>query len=423
MASENFEAGILPGRTEFVRETTPGVTPADPSWVLFSDLVRTFEPVINPQTVARDALGNPDTEESHPSTEASEATIAYDLQQWLVDGSGNALDAAYDAIARTTDNRLPNTHTVVRRTEQNGLLAANTLNGSTSRDTRQYFVGRGGHWNELTLALEPSDTPAWQVEGTYLFERAERQQIDQPTDGESPTELTVKSTDTADTSQTVTIEDEGASTTEDVPLDGTNLQSTSGTFSDVDVVVVDADTVGDVVVAINTGSSTTPTEGDELARLKGTDAFAHDLGQLGVPALGSGSHASAIGTAYQLAYDGDTIERPSGTAIAANIGTHELTVTNNVEPGSRATTPTPSLAAGKRELELAATVWGETERYQQVLELVTAAGNDYVWTPASGDTLTLGNTKVTAVEASEEAQQGRMEIDVTVAQQESVTIA
>lgn len=414
------EAGILPGRTEFTRESARGETPANPAFKSYSDAVQAFEPAINPQTAARGALGNADNEASHVTVEGSTLTVTYDLQRWLVDGGGAPLDAAYDGIARDAANRLPNTHTVVRRTEQFGLAAENTLSGNTSRDRRNYFVGRGGRISDVTISLAPGDTPVWQVEVTYQFERARRHVFDQPASG---TLLVVRSTDAGDTTQTLTIEDEGAGTTEDVPLDGTNLVSTSATFADIDAAELDAQTDGDVIVAVNSGSATTPAEGDQLGELTGALAYQHGEGDIGVPALGTGSHEGDIGTGYELAFDGDTLERPAGTAIAENVGTHEVAVSNNVEPGARGTTPFPSLEEGAREITVSSTVWGEAERRDRIIDMLQAGANDYVWTPASGDSLTVEQMKQTEVAAAEEVGQGRLEIDVTFSQQEGVVVA
>jgi len=232
----------------------------------------------------------------------------------------------------------------------------------------------------------------------------------------------VQSDDGADDGETLTVEDEGAGTSEDVTLDASasNGVQTTATFADIDALWASAHLEGEVRVYEDDGSGTSP--GDQLATLRGAAAYPHDLGDRGVPALGSGSHAGSLGSAYEVAYDGDTLQL-GGEDIADNFGTHEVSVANNVDSNAKGDSPVPSLNAAKRECEVASTVWGEVERYEHILDLLTATGQNYVWTPQAGDSLTLGNIAETEVTGTQEAQQGKMEVDLTLAQQESVTIA
>lgn len=424
MSAPSYESGQRPARIEFVRESTLGTTPADPSFEAYSDAVRSFEPAVTPNTAAQDALGDSDSAGSYIGVEESELVITYDLQRWLTDGSGNAVDAAYDAFARDADNRLPNSHTVVRRMEQTGIDASNTVSGNTSYDTRQYWVGRGGAIDEAVLTGDPSEGGPVQVEATYAFERLRPHQIDQP---DSDTLLAVKSSSSNDTSQSVTIEDEGASTTETVSLDGTTVVSTSSTFSGIDAVELSAETEGTVTVAINTGTDTSPTEGDALTKLKGTGDYDSDDGDLGVPALGSGSHAGSVGSNYELLEDGDTVDLPDGTAIGDNIAAIEVSVSNNINRQGRASSAGPAIAAEKRECEIAATVFGESEEFGHVMDSVTTNPMDFKWTFSDGPTdtgsLTISNAKVLEVGATEEPHQSVKEVEITAGQQEGVTIA
>lgn len=419
-----MEAGIQPYRLEFVRETTKGVTPDNPDWSLFSDNARSFEPALDPAIQAQEGLGDVDYAGSFAGNEQGELSVLYDLQQWLIDGSSNALDASYDGVERDSDNRLPNTHSVVRRIDVSSLDAGNTINGSTSYDTRLYFVGKGGKVDEAVFTANIDSGQPIAVELSYLFEKGRYYQIDQPDSG---TLLTVKSTDSSDTSQTLTIEDEDAGTTEDVSLDGTNVVSTSSQFSDIDALELDAETVGDVVVSINDGTNSSPTEGDNLAKLYGQTSYDQGEGDLGVPALGSGSHASTISSSYELPLDGDKIELPSGTALSNNITSTEMTFSNNVDPKATDDGPRPTLVEGGRDAEVSATVFDETETYAKTIEMLKNTSQNFKWTPSdpNGDTgsITLGNTDITDVSEAEEARQDVIEVDVTIGNQESVTVA
>lgn len=424
MTSKSFESGIQPDRLEFVRETSRGVTPSNPSWILYSDTARTFDDSIDPQIEAQENLGDPDYAGSFAGTEQSEMTVVYDLQQWLIDGSGNAQDASYDGASRNSDNRLANSHSVVRRMDLAGIAAGNTINGSTSYDTRLYFVGKGGLIDQCTFTANIDSGQPIQPELAYMFEKSRRYQIDQP---DSSTLLAVESTDSGDTTQTLTIEDEGASTTEDVSLNGTTLVGTSSTFGDIDALSLDAETVGDVNVYINTGTTASPTAGDQLAVLYGQLSYDQGEGDLGVPALGTGSHASALGSSYELPLDGDAFELPSGTTIADEITSVEMAFSNNVSGRATDDGPRPTLSEAGRDAEVSVTVFGETETYQHTVDMLRNVDNDFVWTASdpSGDSgsITLGNTDVTSVGRAEEAREDVVEIDLTVGNQESVTIA
>jgi len=109
----------------------------------------------------------------------------------------------------------------------------------------------------------------------YEAKRARMFRVEQPI-GEM---LTVRSTSPSDTSQTLTLEGDGAVPSEDIMLDGTTGVTTVDSFDSLDAFELDAETAGDVVVEDGAG--------DELVRLKGTDSYDGAIGDLGVPALGA----------------------------------------------------------------------------------------------------------------------------------------
>lgn len=425
MTSKSYESGIQPYRIEFIRESTRGTVPSNPSWNLFSDNVRTNEPTISSNTEMQEGLGDPDAVGAFAGTETAEMTVTYDLQQWLIDGSSNAQDASYDGVSRNSDNRLENSHSVVRRIDVGSLDSGNTINGSTSLDTRLYFVGKGGLVDEVTFTMNLESGQPIQVEVTYQFEKGRVYQVDQPS---SSTGFAIESTDSGDTSQTLTIENEDAGKSEDVSLNGTTLVGTTTTdFADIDALSLDSETTGDVKIYVNSGSTSTPSKGDQLAVLYGQSSYDQGEGDLGVPALGSGSHASAIGSSYELPLDGDTFELPGGTAIADDVSATEVSFSNNVEARSTDDGPRPLLIEGGREAEVSATVVGQRETYQQTVDMLRTTAQNYKWTASdpSGDTgsVTLSNVKTTDVGEAEEPQQDAIEVDLTLSQQEGVTIA
>lgn len=432
MSSKSYESGLQPYRTEAVRESTRGVAPSNPAWILFSDNVRSFEPSVDAGIEPQEGLGDPNYTGAFAGTEEAEVTVTYDLQQWLIDGSGNAQDPSYDGVARDSDNRLPNTHTVVRRMDLAGLDGSNSINGSTSKDTRQYVVGKGGAVDEVTFTANIDSGQPVLVELTYVFEKLRWYQIDQPPSDGTGKQIAVKSTDANDTTQSVTIQgvdDSDAAAEESVTLSGTTLVDTDTQFQEIDAIELDAETVGDVEVYEDDDNTVdTTTQGDQLAVLYGQSSYDQGEGDLGVPALGTGSHASAIGGTYELPLDGDSFERPSGTAIADNVTSHELSFSNNVDPKPTEDGPRPTLSESGQDAEASISVFGQTETYQAIVEELRSTTSDYVWTltaPSSGDTgsITLSSVTVVTEPASEEARQDAGEPDLTLGNAQGVTIA
>lgn len=401
----NTEGGLRNHRLEFVRESSTGTPPSNPSWNLFSDTVRNFEWEPDTDIEEQRGIGDADPNTFYKGAETHDITVEYDLQQWF----SSTGDAAYDGMARDADNLPTSTHTIVDREDKASISAGQTVNGSTSRDTRIYTVAKGGYIDEVTLSGDPGSQNPVSVELTYQFEKGRTYQVDQPS---SSTTLAIQSTNSNDTSQTLTVEDEGASTTEDVSLNGKSLVSTSSSFSDIDALELDAETQGDVEVYVNTGSSSTPSKGDKLAVIYGSASYEDTVGDVGIPALGTGSHASAIGSSYEIIV-GDTIERPSGTALAYDINSVELTVSNNLETSERVDDVTMRIDAGGRDTELDATIVGESESHQKILEHLQVTENNVKWTMTGGN-LQVDNAALTdAGSRTIEAGDAAMTLDNT----------
>jgi len=306
------EAGTRPTRIEYVREDTRGVTPTDPAWNTYSDHIINWwdwEPDANKND--EQPAGGMDPDFTAPGSETHEATISYWLQNWLVDGSGNAQDAAADAMLLSDDNSFNNTHSVVSRMEVSS-------GGSDGAGYRVYHVGKGGCPTEVTIPFETDDGNPVTPELSYQFEKFRTYRIDQPSAG-----TTIEVSNNGTTSVDVTIEDEGAATSETVTVAGGSTGTTTATFSDIDAVELDTDTDGDVVVS--DGSGTT------FMTIKGSDSYTTN-GDKGVPALGAGSHASAIGTDYIVFNDDDY--GYSTSDIEAEIIAGELNVSLETEDNS-----------------------------------------------------------------------------------------
>jgi hypothetical protein len=356
------ESGVRPQRIEFIRETNRGETPSDPEWLLYSDHVTAWwdwEPEANKEQQQPAGAADPDF--TAPGSETHDATISYWLQQWLVDGSGNANDAAADAMLISDDNSVNNTHSVVSRMEV-------SQNGSDGAGYRVYHVGKGGVPTEVTLPFEVDNGSPVQPELSYQFEKFRTYRIDQPA-----STTTLEITNNGTTSVDVTIENEGASTNATKTVAGGATETTPESFGDIDAVELSTDTDGTVEVTDGSGTA--------LATIQGSDAYTAG-GDLGVPALGGGSHASALGGDYVI-FNDDTYGYQSGE-IAAEIVSGELTVSLEVEDNPVTGSSRRNIHASGRRAEWSATVAGEATSVDQVVDYLTAQSFDIEWTADEG---------------------------------------
>lgn len=398
---ENPEAGLRNHRTGFARESNLGDLPSGPSFLKYSDTIAEVSWSSDAINEERRGIGDPDPVGFIRGPESHEVTVSYDLVKWFTDGSGNPEDAAYDGMVRDADNLLPNSHTFVDREDKTTINAENTLNGSTSRGTRIYTVARGGLVDEVSVSGDPSDSQPVGIELSYVFQKVRSYQFDQP-NGDL---LAVKSTDANDTSQSVTIESEGASTTETISLSGTSLVSTSSSYNDLDAVELDAETKGDLEVYINTGSTTTPAAGDKLAVLQGSDSYATIEGDLGVPVLtGSGTRESTGSLGDPETFIGDVINR-SATPVPHEVQSATLTVSNNVATTEQSDQFGMHLAPGNRNLSFDLSMYGEVTSHGLLRDHLTNTAYDRSW-ELTGGTLSLAGTVLTdpGDRAAEEGQ-------------------
>jgi hypothetical protein len=376
----NPESGLRKHRTEFVREPEFGATPDDPDFQLYSTTTTQVSWASDSINEPRRGLGDADPKSFEKGPESHELTVAYDLCKWFTDGNGNPNDAAYDGLVRDADSLLPNSHTVVDREDKGGIVAEATVSGNASYGTRLYTVVRGALLDEVAVIGDPSDSQPVTVEATYVAQYARSFQIDQPDSG---TLLVVASDDGGDTGQTLTIEDEGADTTEQIALDGTNAVSTSQQFSDIDALELSGETAGDVTVSINAGSESSPTVGDDLAVLRGAASYNDVGGDIGVPALGAGSHEDPSSVPAPETFIGDTIAR-GGSPVPYEVATMTVTVANNVEQTERAADYGMHLAPGPKETTAEASVFGDAATHGLLVDHLTNTARDIEWTLRGG---------------------------------------
>jgi len=362
MTANEPESGLRPQRLEWVAESTEGEAPADPAWNLYSDNIVESNWNVTNSMEGRDAVGSPDSEGHYRGPEEATATFTYHLQQQITSGV-----AEHDFMTRDSANEFPNTHTVVeRQVFESG--------GNDSAGIRKYWVGVGGKGASVNIEGDPGASEPLPVELEYQFEKGRQYLIHQPSSG---TTLEVSSDSDDDTTQTLTIEDEGAGTTEDVSLNGTTTVTTTATFSDIDAAYLDGETVGDVT--ITDGSGTT------LMTIYGADTYsdgATDLeGDLGVPALGGGSHASAIAQDYEVFRGTSVLEQSTSHA---NLEPYDLTnfvitVENDIATTNRSDSPRMRLSEGQRTVTVEGDVLGNAASYESVKDHLTNTGDQLTW--------------------------------------------
>jgi len=391
--SRNTEGGLLPSRIEMIAEETVGVTPSDPSWQMISDRVTDFEPEFGPEAVDKAGTGQHDNEYAE-GLEENELTISYDLQRWFYDGSGDANDLSAYGMFRSASGRLPGTVSIVERaaTHEDGEgspnAAASTVHAdyigdgaAGPRHSHLYTVARGGLVDELTLEGDPEEV-YWAVEASLLVKNGRSYQFDQPSNS-NPLNLESRlpggGVNNADTGLTVEIEDEGATTTESINLDGndaSNTVTTTSSFDSIDAIqTVDGQTdhAGDILIWETEG---TDTDGDGnvdsyenaqlLGVLYGNRTYKNTHGDYGVPTLGSGSHASEIGqtitgTDY-FAVGNSLVERPYGSAFeeAGSVNTIEIELENDSESSPDNRSRENAYHPGMRSAEVTLACDGET---------------------------------------------------------------
>jgi hypothetical protein len=350
---EHPESGLFTGRAEFLREDTTGQVPADPAYRFFSDNVRDFTHTPGLNINRRDGLGTPDAVDHDQGNEEPEMEFIYDLQNAVVDGSDDPDDASGDAWLRNGDGRVPNTHHIrVRESRE----ASDPDDPTNASGCRIYTIGKGGH-ADVEKELDPADGRPVEVTLTYACEKVRDYDIFQPPGDEA---LDVVSTDTNDTSQTLTIEDD-AGTAEDVDLNGmTPVTTAKADWDSIRALELDAEASGDVTVSMSTS-------GDTLATIRGAAYYSggsQDLeGDLGVPAIGSGSLATAIGTAYER-FHGASVTR-GGSALDYDLNRVGISCDNGYDPMPRTDSTRSRYYEGNRDLTVEADVvgWGASVDY------------------------------------------------------------
>jgi len=353
------ESGLQDIRLEWVEETTPGVTPTDPSWNKFtaSDLVTDFTFTADPQYEQRTVLGDIDPAANDRGAESASATVSYHMGQFPVDSDGNVQDPIVYPIVADRGADYPS-HTIVERRE----VTEGGPDGT--QGFREYGVVRGARPVSATIDGDAGSPVPLPEELSYEAGKSRVFIIRQPAE-ETP--LVVESSDPDDTNEVI-IESEGAQVSETVTLPGggaspNNAVTTSG-FPDVDAIEVQGSHTGTINVGISDGESS-PAIATELTPrpIFGTQRDGVES-EVGVPALGGGSHASAI--SEQGPQFIETATTLGGQSFSDQIHTQTVTVERETSRTPQQTTRRQVIDVGARSTSIDITSSGPTETVRRL---------------------------------------------------------
>lgn len=387
------DRGTAPLRLEWVAETTEGSLPDNPDFDGFSYNILNYwgwEPEASTTTLR--GAGSSKPRGHFNGSETHDASFEYSLARWFLDTNGDIQDPAYHFLDVAADNSVQATHTVVSRQEY-------LSGGNDDAGRRFYVVGKGGHPGSVTLPFETSEGAPIATGLEYQFEKIRNYTIHQPS-----ADTTLDIINNGSTSVDVTVEDEGANTVATYTVAGGGSTTTTETFSDIDAVELNTDTDG--TVEVTDGSGTT------FITIDGSDKYAAGEGDLGIPTLGSGSHATDISEGNEVIFIDDTLDY-DGTAIADEIESGELTIDLGLGDNSKAGTARRNIHSEEWSAELTATVAGENVTKQQMNDYLQAAEFDIVWTAQQGS-ITLTNAWLTSPgEFAPETGDGKIMLDGT----------
>jgi hypothetical protein len=179
---------------ECSREDEPGVTPDNPEWELFSDTLETaLVWSADAQVEAQRGLGDYEIQDHFTGAEDHQVSVDYHLQRFFVDGAGDPLDPAGDALLRDAEGGVRSTHTIVDRADFDG--------------ARTYVVARGGYPNLSELSGDPGSSLPMVASLEYEAKRVRMFRVEQPA-GDTLTVRVVAGGQTVATAET-TVENAG----------------------------------------------------------------------------------------------------------------------------------------------------------------------------------------------------------------------
>jgi hypothetical protein len=372
------EGGIRPHRIEWILEESNGVIPDDPEWNQVSPKINEYEWTPDSNKEGDDGLGDADAQEHHQGPEAHDLTLDYDLYQAFKDSNGNYQDLSAVGMERVeADQTLTGSVALVAREE--------------TTDKRQYVVAKGGSHESIEIPGETGNAQPIKPNMNIAFEKVRKYTIWQPKTGSQ--NLVVQADDDADDTQTLRIENEGNTTGEDVSLDGTTMVTTNNDYGDVDAIELDAEAEDKVHVYINDGTTASPTKGMKVTTIPGKAQY-RNVGDLGVPALGSGSHASGIG-GDPIYFHGSTITLASGDEFAKRTRSVGFTISNDIRREPKIDDIVQDVYVENRTAEMTFSAYGETEMKQKVREYLFGDEVSITWDLGEAGTIELQNAEMT----------------------------
>lgn len=379
------ESGLRNSRIEWVAESNVGEPPSDPAWNRYSDVVTGITWPPTPNIDEQRGLGSVDPQDFFGGPEDHTLTISYFLQQAI------ASDALNDGLTRDNDNELPNSHTIVERSEV-------FSGGNDGGGIRTYTVALGAYIDEASLPGNPDQGNPIEVQLSYIAEKVRSYEFHQPSSSDT---VDLVSTDDADTMDaTIEGKDGGTAVSETISLNGTTTVTTTQTFDEIDVIWLASDPAGDVTASLTTSGATIET-------IHGSATYGGIEGDRGVPPLGAGSHASAVSGTYERFLD-DSVERPGGTDLGEELQSTELVVSNNIDAQARVGTMRRRLTAGPRNITLTAQVFGISESHDKLMQALQVEKNDIVWK------LTNSTLTITGAALDEPGERGRTPDDAVM---------
>lgn len=387
------ESAIQNVRAEWVPSDRSSGTPrppTDPSWRRFGDYIESYPGWSGDAgTEGQQPAGSLGLTHHFRGAEEHDLSIQWWLQRFFVDTNGDPNDPIGSLIQHTEGEAYPTHELLIRReVEEGGVLGGGF---------REFVVGSGCKPTSGDLPGDPSESQPIVAEAGYACEMARSYIVHQPADGNTVTPQ-VKSTSDQDTGQTVTIENEGAGTTDTFTLNGTTLVSGSGaaSFGDIDSVRVDGDHEGDIIVEDGSGNQLVEDgDGNGItgSNSDGVESFR------GIPLLGAGSHASEIGTDPESYLFLGTSSTFDGGPLAASapsdrIHSMDLSVEVDVERDARQGTRRQAIDPTTRTADIEADVAGPYESAAQSARYYRGTEGDIVYTFPDGD-VTLTNATPT----------------------------
>ena len=278
-----------------------------------------------------------------------------------------------EAFNRDCDNQIEARTIVQRELHCDG--------GESDKGMRTYVVIEGAKPASARIPGDPGQAGPIEVEINYTAEKGRQYEISQPSAG---TVLYVASSESADNSATLTVEDDDG-TQEEILVSGTG----STVFTSIDACELASELTGTLTVQEGTSAGAT------LVVIRGSNDYANAEGDLGVPVIPStGSRTSSLSGSYEK-FLGDTVYY-EGSDLAYDINSSELSVDNSVTAIPRGQTRKQRVVEGNHILQLTATVMGENEYQTQLTRHLKADAGDIVWT-MTNNTLSLWGAALTDV--------------------------